>query len=353
MSRGLLFGLWLPLAWVAPAAAAGALGWKSMWGSGSAASAMLLPLPIADGMLHLPSFLCVTALLATQPWSWRFGGYARALLFGGAIAGFAMLLDLGELAQALASDARLGLLHWRDNPLGLCILSDCLLAQFFVGAYGGRWPSGVQEWAGALVIGVVAPLGIASLWVQPDPRPIVKFYQAGSRPGPGRGDREHFVHTRVPVGASTFRSGASAFAASLDPRVDPHSEDVAVYFYESSEAASAQRADAVRATYCMYEDGKPPAWHTGAADCFTGHDAFSERLHAAYYAVPSGTPSQARHYVARVRTCELHRPIAMPAGRVDQNFSTVTCSGLAKLREEILAQNPGNAAVAKALGAAR
>lgn len=352
MSRGLLFGLWLPLAWVAPAAAAGALGWKSIWGSGSAASAMLLPLPIADGMLHLPSFLCVTALLATQPWSWRFGGYARALLLAGAIAGLALLLDFGELLLAVTGDARIDL-HWQANPLGLCILSDCVLAQFFVGAFGGRWASTPGEWAVSLAIGVVAPLGIAMLWAQPDPRPVLTFFQAGSKPGPGRGDREHFVYSRVPVGASTFRSSAAAFADKLDPRYDASDEDVAVYFYESSEAAHAQRPDAARATYCMYEDGKLAAWHKGGADCFKGHDTFAERLHAAYYAVPYGTPSEARAYLARVRACEGHRQIPMPAGRKDVNLSSVTCSGLAKLREEVLAQNPDNPAVARALGAAR
>lgn len=350
MSRGLLLAIWLPLAWAAPAAAAGALGWKSVWGSGSAALALLLPLPISDGMLHLPSFLGVTALLATQPWPWRLGGYARASLLAGALVGLSLLLDFGELLLALTGDARIGL-RWQANPLGLCILCDCVLAQFFVGAFGGRWPSGAGEWAGALLVGVVVPLGVGSMWMKSEPRTVLKFFQAGSRPGPGRGTQEYFVHTRVPVGAATFRAGAAAFAEALDPRVDPNAEDVAVYFYERADAAGGQRPDAARATYCLYEDGKPPAWHAGFADCFKGHETFSQRLHAAYFAVPGGTPSEARHYLARVSACRLHRPIAMPSGKADQNASTRICSGLPALREEILAQNPGNVAVARALGA--
>ena len=352
MPRRLLLVLWISLAWVTPAAIAGALGWKGVWGSGSAFVDLILPLPITGGMLHVITLGAVTVVLATQPWSWRIGGYARTLLLAGAMAGLALLLDVGELVLAITGDTRL-ILHWQDNPLGLCLLGDCVLAQFFLGAFGGRSPSSAGEWAAALVLGIAAPLGLAVTVAKPEPRPTIAFFQTGSRPGPGRGDREHFVHARMKVGSASFRSTAAAFADKLDPRYDATDEDVAIYFYDSADAAHSQRPETVRATLCLYEDGKPPAWHAGAGDCFKGHDTFSERLYAAYYGVPPGTPSQARHYLAGVRACEGHRPIALPEERKDENLSSRTCSGLAKLREEVLAQNPGNAAVARALGAAR
>ncbi len=352
MSRRLLLALWLGFAWVAPAAIAGALGWKGVWGGGSAFVDLILPLPITGGMLHVITLAAVTAVLATQPWPWRIGGYARTLLLAGAMAALAMLLDAGGLLLAITGDTSL-ILHWQDNPLGLCLLSDCVLAQFFLGAFGGRSPSNAGEWAAALVLGIAAPLGVAVTVAKPEPRPTMAFFQTGSRTGPGRGDREHFVHARLRIGSSSFRSAAAAFADKLDPRFDASDEDVAIYFYDSADAANSQRLETVRATLCLYEDGKPATWHAGASDCFKGHDTFSERLYAAYNGLPPGTPSQARHYLAGVRACEGHRPIALPQGRKDENLSSRTCGGLAKLREEVLAQNPGNPVVARALGAAR
>ncbi len=76
------------------------------------------------------------------------------------------------------------------------------------------------------------------------------------------------------VSASSFRSAAAAFADKLDPRFDATDEDVAVYFYDSADAANSMRPETVRATYCLYEDGKPASWHAGMA---TPHGSSARR----------------------------------------------------------------------------
>src|SRR5262245_4267905 len=46
-AEGLMrFFLWLLLAWPTPALIAGALGWKGVWGSGSALADYLIPIPV-------------------------------------------------------------------------------------------------------------------------------------------------------------------------------------------------------------------------------------------------------------------------------------------------------------------
>jgi hypothetical protein len=57
-------GTWLVFAWVLPAAIAGALGWSGIWGSTSAFTDYLLPLPVAGGFLHSLPLGGIVGLLA-------------------------------------------------------------------------------------------------------------------------------------------------------------------------------------------------------------------------------------------------------------------------------------------------
>ena len=92
MNRRMAFVAWAILAWVTPAAIAGALGWKGIWGSGGAFADYLIPFPVAGGVFHLPSFIVVSLVLAKQPWAGRLGGCVRGLLLAGAGVGIATLL---------------------------------------------------------------------------------------------------------------------------------------------------------------------------------------------------------------------------------------------------------------------
>ena len=52
----------LTLAWVTPAIIAEILGWRGIWGSGSAFGDALIPIPVAGGCLHVVSF-CLSAAI--------------------------------------------------------------------------------------------------------------------------------------------------------------------------------------------------------------------------------------------------------------------------------------------------
>ena len=80
MSHRTAIILWAAGAWVTPALMAGALGWSGIWGSGSAFGDYLIPVPVAGGALHVPSFAVALALAAAWP---KLGEGAAALIRGG------------------------------------------------------------------------------------------------------------------------------------------------------------------------------------------------------------------------------------------------------------------------------
>ena len=98
---------WLVIAWTAPALAAGVLGWSGIWGSGSALVDYLIPIPVAGGVLHLPSFIVTTALVwPMRAGSARIAGAGSApWLLGAAAVGLLMMLDTERLLRAIVSGA--------------------------------------------------------------------------------------------------------------------------------------------------------------------------------------------------------------------------------------------------------
>jgi hypothetical protein len=76
----------------------------------------------------------------------------------------------------------------------------------------------------------------------------------------------------------SFRAQAEALAAQWHPATNVNAEDTAVHFLTRLQAARLQDARQAALTYCMYEDGTPAQWQTGAGDCFSRHESFSERL---------------------------------------------------------------------------
>lgn len=53
----------LILAWITPAVIAEALGWSGIWGGGSALGDYPTPIPVAGGVLHVPSFVVAAGVI--------------------------------------------------------------------------------------------------------------------------------------------------------------------------------------------------------------------------------------------------------------------------------------------------
>lgn len=258
--------LWLLLAWPTPALIGGAFGWKGIWGSGSALFDYLIPVPVAGGAFHAITFGCVTAVLLSQrSWPPFAQALVRALLLATAVVGFYLLWDFER--------QRLG-----QNPIGLFLLCDSLIAQLFVGAFGGRWPSGAKQWGAALLAAVVLPAGAIGVLRTQDPRVGQPFTYAGGKSGPQRGDAVHFVISNGAVSAPGFKPAAEGYAMDWHPRYNMNDEDVAIYFFTDRSAAQMQDDRGAAMTYCMYQDGTRSFWEAGKGDCFSGHETVNERL---------------------------------------------------------------------------
>ncbi|MBK7473672.1 MAG: hypothetical protein IPI73_26570 [Betaproteobacteria bacterium] len=120
------------------------------------------------------------------------------------------LLKLDDILLALQTNSTLSGSPWQQNPLGLFVLSDALVALLFTaGASAGPWLR--LELASALLVllPAVLPLGMA-----------FKFSRAGepfmlgdSRQGKERGDEIVMAFTSLDVNAPDFRTRAEAWSA--------------------------------------------------------------------------------------------------------------------------------------------
>lgn len=350
MNRKLIFLLWTVVAWITPAAIAGALGWKGVWGSGSAFTDYLIPIPVAGGVLHVPSFIAVSLILFTQPWAGRLGGHVRGILLAGALVGIATLLDLNKLQLAATTDMAGGR-FWQEQPLGLFIVTDSVIAQLFVRVLGGRWPEGSKEWAVSLVTALAIPAAYAMVSLNADPRQQDPFVYAGARGTESRGDEMFFYYSKLPLGSDAFRRAASAVLEQRDPRMNMGAEDIAIHFYDSLASAQAQNKSGAKYTVCLYQDGTATIWNPGSFDCFSNHESFSERLEKALSKQNRALPHEVRLWLARRDACVGRKPLTVPTGRHMDNQEVRSCDPALteRTREELLRKFEGDGSAVASL----
>lgn len=245
--------LWCVLAWVVPAVVAGALGWQGIWGSGSAGVDYLIPIPVAGGVLHVPSYGLMAVAVARLPhWS------ARGLQRWRALA-----LALG-IAGALMSVEGPGL-RLTQNPVGLFLLSDGLLATLALAAAPQRPRLQVDLPSLVLLLAPVALLAAVAWNLSPRSR---EFNVGAMRQGPGDREVTVYVQTRLRPDSAEFRSRALAWAMARHHPAQWHGIDrTAVYFSRELDAAARADAGRVFATLCQTADGRAPRWLPGPGDC--------------------------------------------------------------------------------------
>ncbi|MBL8383809.1 MAG: hypothetical protein JNM90_12070 [Burkholderiales bacterium] len=335
--------IWSLLAWPLPAVLAGALGWRGIWGSGSAFVDYLIPLPVAGGALHVPSFVLAGVAVAMLPAAGSAAAARlRALLAGTALAGVLLLLDLGELGLAAATGATPAGSLWQQNPLGLFLACDAATALVCAALAPQRpWLRADAASAALALAPLALPLGL--VLGASGTGAAADFLPGASRDGAVRGDAIALVFTRLDTQAPDFRARAEAWAAPLHPRLSVNSEDVAILFTRDLDAARRFEADRAAATLCLYEDGTPARWLAGsrADDCFDGHVSFSERLAAAYAARPDGEPAELRTYAARAAVCVGVTPLPASGDTGGLELAPARiCSGLPEARAALKARFP-------------
>lgn len=343
MNRKFLFVFWAVVAWIIPAAIAGALGWKGVWGSGSAFFDYLIPIPVAGGVLHLPSFIVVSLLLFTQPWTNGLVGYVRGILLAGTLVGIVTLLNLNQVQLALTTDTLGGSL-WQEQPLGLFILTDCTLAQLFIGTLRGRFPEGAKEWVVSLMAVLLIPTAYAMASLKSDPRQQDPFVYAGARQTEQRGDEMVFYYSKLAFESDAFRQAASTVLERHDPRSNVNSEDIAIHFFDSLASAQAQDRRGAKYTACIYQDGTATTWNPGSFDCFRDHESFSERYQKAFAMQATGLPQDVRIWLGRRDACAGRKPLVAPPGIHMDNQEVRACDTQRTelAREELLKRFAGD-----------
>jgi hypothetical protein len=345
MSKSRLI-LWVVVAWPLPALIAGALGWSSVWGSGSALTDYLIPIPVAGGVLHVPTFVLGAAAILVLPNLGPAGASRlRALIFGIAIAGVLWLLNLDQLFRALQNGEPFTRLQWQQNPLGLFLLCDALLALLFTAAAPQRpWLRFEVLTLLLLLLPSLMPLQMAMPRAKTAEQKQLQFTAGASDRDQVRGNEFLMVVTPMDVNAADFRQLAERWVekpeAMAHPRFHVSAEDLAVMF--TRDRAAIRRVDSSQAllTLCLYEDGAPPRWLPGAGDCFSGHQSFSERLSAAAAARPPEEPAELRQYLAARELCAKDHFASVPSGQGLQVTSALICEGLRQDRERLRLKFP-------------
>ncbi|MCR9096356.1 MAG: hypothetical protein NXI30_19190 [bacterium] len=265
--------LWLAIAWPAPAAIAGLAGWTGIWGSGSAFFDYLVPIPVAGGVLHVPTFAAATAIV------FAFGrradvaeGDARwlgPLLLGLTLFGFAMLLDLERLGRFLFLDAPFPR-RFEKNALALFVTTDFGLALL--------WTRGPRVSRRAAASGALAVAIVLLGWQGYRVVTALELWHGATTPGRAPGDRIRWIYSSS-TSLVEIDDPLLDLALQYPPEEDDTTEDVAFFVTSSASAAREGIAEEVFATICLYEDGPRAIMEEGRVDCFR-HASFSDRLAA-------------------------------------------------------------------------
>lgn len=335
--------LWVIVAWPAPALIAAGFGWHSIWGGGSALTDFLIPLPVAGGVLHVPSFVMATAAVLLLPnLSPAAASRWRALLIGVALAGLLWLLNLQFILAALKTGEALPRL-WDQNPLGLFLISDALLAMLFTASAPQR-PWMRLEVLTLVLLLLPSALPISMALPRASAVAAVEFSAGTSQHGEQRGDEMLMVHTRLDPAAPDFRARAEAWAqqpqAMAHPRFHISVETQALMFTRDAEAARRLDRGKVAATLCLYEDETPLRWLTGAGDCFSGHINFSGKVARAAAARPAEEPAELRWHLAATELCASINKKAVPVAQGEQLTQRLICDNLAREREQLRQRFP-------------
>jgi hypothetical protein len=294
-------------AWMLAAALGGMLGWRGVWGTGSAFVDYLIPFPTTGGMLHVMTLVPAAGLVSLRSTGVEpFSTLARPLLLGLALAGVVLMLDLNDILLALNSDVPMprGAHLLQANPLGLFALTDGVLAQFWLSRRDDV-PRSSGAWVAA-GIALLAPSAlVVSIAQKQAPTAKYRLLLGAAREGESRGDEIVTIYSTMGFAPAelTAEMGTN-LSLAMPPERHETAEDQAIYFFDSLQSARALDLGAARVTWCRYEDGTPSRWHNGKADCFSEHETFADRLQRAWQATDPSMPMESRQSAARQAACE-------------------------------------------------
>jgi hypothetical protein len=282
------------------------LGWSGIWGTGSALIEYLIPVPVAGGALHVPSYACAAAVIFALP---RLPVSTVRLVAVGALAvGVAALLlqvDFERFNAWLFTDY---------EPYGSPLRFDGNAVMLFV-TTDAFWTAVAALMTGGLpapALWLTLPITVAAVFgirIGEYRTAGPAFTIGGARQGPSRGDTIRLVFTSAGYDADVLAAWLDEHGSFARPWHSPNSEHAAVIFTNSRQAVEWGQFDQIAGpatigTACVYEEDMTTELHAGYFDCFAARPTVAERLALIADAESTGLGEDVDAWLARVRLCE-------------------------------------------------
>ncbi len=296
----------LVFAWITPAAIAGVLGWTGTWGTGSAFGDYLIPIPVAGGVFHVPSFLIAAGIiLANRHSTGQLARYLPVLAFVVLTAALSLMIDFDRLNAWLFTnyDPSGSPLRLDSNPLLLFIASDA----FWVGAYAlmRGFSSPARSWFAPPLVPAVA-IAISAV----DYHTSGPAFELGGVTSTGeRGEEIHTVFTSASYDEAAFLDWTKQRGASVLPWQNVNTEHVAVLFSNDMQAIKWGRFDQLDnsntiATVCLYEEDQTTVPHPGYFDCFAERNTVEQEVAVLIERESTGLGRDIDDWYARLLLCD-------------------------------------------------
>lgn len=296
----------LILAWVTPAAIAGMLGWSGIWGSGSAFGEYLIPIPVAGGVFHVPSFaIAAGVILASRNSIGPLSRYLPVLAFSMLALALSLMLEFDRLNAWLFTDYKPSGSPFRldGNPLLLFVATDA----FWVGTYAlmRGFSSPAKTWY-VMPLVPLAVIGFSAVHYQTS-GPVFKL--GGSTYTTSRGQQIITVYTSSSYDEEAFVKWIEEDRQLSLPWFNVNSEHVAVFFTNSMQSIKWGRFDQVEsestvATICLYEEDRSIIPHRGYYDCFAGRSTVEQEMADLAVSESTGLGRDVDFWYARLLLCD-------------------------------------------------
>lgn len=285
---------------------AGILGWSGIWGTGSALVEYLIPVPVAGGFLHVPSFVVATGIILISRRSTGLAfRYLPVLAFSTLAVALSLMLEFDRLHAWLFTDYQPPGSPFRldGNPLLLFVATDA----FWVGFYAltrGFAPPARAWFALPLVPAVVIGLSVANYQMS---GPTFKI--GGPIHTSSRGEEIIMVFTSADYDEDAFLNWIQQDHDFARPWFDANAEHVAVLFTNSMQMLGWREldkteSDSTIATICLYEEDRSIVPYSGYHDCFAERLTLEQALAALRASEPTGLGTDVDSWYARLRLCD-------------------------------------------------
>lgn len=311
--------------WITPALVAGALGWTGIWGGSSAAVDYLIPIPVAGGAFHVPSFVFAATVLATLgKWPESFARFIPLLAGAVFLAALALLLDFERLNAWLFTDYDPGRSPFRlgKNPLLLFIASDAAWVALYALFAGGALRPAYYLLLPLVPAAIIGTQAVVYQTTGP------AFKSGYTRTIDKHGNTATLVYTSATYDETLFRQWWEQDNTITRPWNTPNSQHLAVLFTRSMQDVryfNYDNRENIVATFCVYEENPPLEAHAGYHDCFKGRVSFRENYGRSLDTTSTGLGREVDTWFAGARLCA---GVAIPETGSPGNELIDLCHGL-------------------------